>query len=191
MDEKKLIRKIINKDQKAFKLFVDKYQVMVINICMGFLHNRDEAKDLAQEVFIQAYLSIDKFREDASLSTWLYRITSNKALNHLRSNEKRKNDRSINSLQTDNTYFDVVAGPETNSDFLMIEAERKRNLHMAIDALPENQKTAFVLSKYEDLSYKEIADVMELSVSSVESLLFRARKGLQKSLTDCYEKMKE
>ncbi len=191
MDEKKLIRKIINKDQKAFKLFVDKYQVMVINICMGFLHNRDEAKDLAQEVFIQAYLSIDKFREDASLSTWLYRITSNKALNHLRSNEKRKNDRSINSLQTDNTYFDVVAGPETNSDYLMIEAERKRNLHMAIDALPENQKTAFVLSKYEDLSYKEIADVMELSVSSVESLLFRARKGLQKSLTDCYEKMKE
>lgn len=191
MDEKKLIRKIINKDQKAFKLFVDKYQVMVINICMGFLHNRDEAKDLAQEVFIQAYLSIDKFREDASLSTWLYRITSNKALNHLRSNEKRKNDRSINSLQTDNTYFDVIAGPETNSDYLMIEAERKRNLHMAIDALPENQKTAFVLSKYEDLSYKEIADVMELSVSSVESLLFRARKGLQKSLTDCYEKMKE
>ena len=191
MDEKKLIQNIKNKDQKAFKLLLDKYQVMVINICMGYLHNKDEAKDLAQEVFIQAYLSIDKFRGDSSLSTWLYRISTNKALNYLRSNDKRKNERSINAIQTDNAYFDVAAGPEVNSDYLMIETERKRNLDLAIDALPDNQKTAFVLSKYEDLSYKEIADVMELSVSSVESLLFRARKALQKKLIECYQKMNE
>jgi RNA polymerase sigma-70 factor, ECF subfamily len=189
MTEKELVDKIKRKDQQAFKVLVDKYHVAVINTCMGYLHNRSDAEDLAQEVFLQAYLSINKFREDASISTWLFRIAVNKSLNHLRDNQKRRNEKTLSLIQSENTNFDIEAGPESGSDYKTIESERKKNLHLAIDSLPENQKTAFILHKYDDLPYVKIAEIMNVSVSSVESLLFRARKKLQKKLHDCYKKL--
>ena len=179
------INKLKNRDQNAFKKLVEQYQQMVFSACMGIVHQSDDADDLAQEVFIEAFSSIDKYREDAKISTWLYRIAINKSLNFVRDNKRNRLLQSLGLIKVeipdDQHHYDLPYEA-------LIEKQRSQMIHKAIDSLPENQRTAFVLSKYEDLSYKEIADVMNISVSSIESLLFRARKSLQKKLLNCYRK---
>lgn len=173
-----------NRNQHAFKQLVEEYQQMVFSTCMGIVHSVNDADDLAQEVFIEAFNSIENFREDAKISTWLYRIAINKSLNFVRDNKRNRFLQSIGMLNVPDipdepNHFDL---PYES----LLEQQRSKMIQKAIDSLPKNQRTAFVLSKYDDLSYKEIADVMEISISSVESLLFRARKSLQKKLLTCY-----
>lgn len=168
---------------------VENYQQMVVNTCFGMLHDRDDANDIAQEVFIEVFNSIDKFRLDAKISTWLYRIAVNKSLNFIRDNKKRSLFQRIEAVFAGRNYTDSTSGlssdePDTN----LQEKQKSAIVHKAIDSLPENQRIAFTLNKYEDLSYKEIAEIMALSLSSVESLMHRAKKALQKKLLDCYKK---
>ena len=180
------ITQLKERDERAFKELVEQYQQMVFSTCLGIVHSTDDADDLTQEVFIEAFNSIDQFREDAKISTWLYRIAINKSLNYIRDNKRKRLLQSIGVLNIPD-----VPDDQHNFDLpyeALLEKQRSDMIHAAIDALPKNQRTAFVLSKYEDLSYKEIAEVMEISVSSVESLLFRARKSLQKKLLRCYRK---
>ncbi len=191
MDDKNLIEQIKQKDRHAFQLLVERYQTMVINVCNGFVQNYQDAEDVAQEVFIDIYTTAHKFRGDSKLSTWIYRIAVNKSLNYIRDNKKRNSNKSISDGISDinNSITDIKEDEYKGSEYLLENEERKKNIHTAISALPENQKTAFILSKFEDLSYKEISNVMKLSVSSVESLLFRAKKNLQKKLFECYKKL--
>ena len=110
MTDKELIKAIKKNDQQAFKQLVEKNQQLVVNICTGFLHNIADAEDIAQDVFIEVYLSVHKFREDAKISTWLYRIAVNKSLNHIRDNKKHKILRSIDNIfisdkNTSKNYF--------------------------------------------------------------------------------------
>ncbi len=191
MDDNNLIEQIKHKDRHAFQLLVEKYQQMIINVCYGFIQNYQDAEDVAQEVFIDIYVTAYKFRADSKLSTWIYRIAVNKSLNYIRDNKKRKSSKSIFTQSNDNknSIIDIEDDAYNGSDYLLENEERKINLHNAISSLPENQRTAFILSKYEDLSYKEISKVMSLSISSVESLLFRAKQNLQKKLFECYKKL--
>lgn len=182
MTEDNLVQKIKKGDEAAFKQFVFKYQDLVINICYRFLRNPEDAEEIAQDVFIEVYKSVQSFRNEAAVSTWLYRIATNKSLNHLKKFKKKKKlEKYIDAgIRT------IHSGSNPHVD--MEKAERQKLLFEVINALPENQKKAFILSKYENLSYKEIADVMAVSLSSVESLLFRAKKNLQKKLTYHYKK---
>ena len=191
MDDNNLIEQIKQKDRLAYKILVEKYQLMIINICLGFTQNYHDAEDLAQEVFIDVYTTAYKFRAESKLSTWIYRIAVNKSLNYIRDNKKRKSIKSLSGKSNDkkSQAIDVEDDVYKGSEYLLENEERKNNLHNAISSLPEKQRTAFVLSKYEDLSYKEISNVMQLSVSSVESLLFRAKQNLQKKLFECYKKL--
>lgn len=188
MDDKQLISKIIDKNQNAFKQLVDKYQTSVINTCMGFVHNKFDAQDLAQEVFIEVYNSIDRFRGESKISTWLYRIAVNKSLNFIRDNKKRTIMKSIENFFTGNknTEYEVSDDEKSQAEFNILNNEKSAALKQALESLPKNQKIAFILSKYDDLPYKKISEIMDISVSSVESLLFRARKNLQKKLINFY-----
>lgn len=190
MSNFEIIEQLKQGNEQAFRKLVESYQKLVVNTCYGLLHNREDAEDVAQEVFIEVYRSIDNFRADAKLSTWLYRIAVNRSLNHIRDNKKHRWFSSFESdVKTENKkLFQVETSKTDQPEFELENKQRAIILHEAIGSLPENQKVAFSLSKYEDLSYQEIADVMELSVSSVESLLFRAKKNLQKKLYTCYKK---
>jgi RNA polymerase sigma-70 factor (ECF subfamily) len=174
-----VVERLKKGEESAFRELVETYQHMVFRVCMGVLHNSSDADDVTQEVFIEVFRSVQKFRSHAKISTWLYRIALNKSLNYMRDNRQHKR-----ALQADGAGMEALslhASERTPLEVLQ-EKEKKEALEKAVDALPERQKKAFVLSKYEDLSNKEIARVMKLSVSSVESLLFRAKQNLQKSL---------
>lgn len=190
MSETEIIHKLQQGNEQAFKQLVENYQKLVVNTCFGIVHNTEDAEDIAQDVFIEVYRNIQKFKGDSKLSTWLYRIAVNRSLNHIRDNKKNKWFRSFEDKVTaKNRQLQQIQSSKTDQpEFELENKQRAIILHEAINSLPENQKVAFTLSKYEELSYQEIAEVMELSVSSVESLLFRAKKGLQKKLYKCYKK---
>lgn len=184
MDEQTLLENIRQGDKNAFKHLVDEYQHKVYNTIYGFVHEPEDALDLSQDVFVELYQALPAFRGECGLSTWIYRISVNKALNHLR---KRKHT-PFSFLFSGNTSNDNKRKLPDPADTAKNPADRLENLELkqqlqsAIDALPDKQRTAFILDKFEDLSYKEIAVVMETSLASVESLLHRAKLNLQKTL---------
>lgn len=182
MQEKILISALKEGDENAFRDLVDSFQLKVVNTCYGFLHDRDEAEDIAQDVFVEIYHSIHKFREDSSLSTWIYRIAVNKSLNRKKRLNKRSLFSSFSNGDDDSFAYADLKSEAPLADEIIIKDEEKQKLHKAIDRLPENQKTALILSKFEDMSYKEISEIMDLSISSIESLLFRAKQNLVKRL---------
>ena len=190
MSETEIIHKLKQGNETAFKELVENYRSMVVNTCFGLLHNTEDAEDVAQDVFIDVFRSVENFRADAKISTWLYRIAVNRSLNFIRDNKKRKWFQSFDDVveskkETLNQLNHQSADdPETELE----NSQRAILLHEAIDSLPENQRVAFTLNKYEDLAYKEISEIMNLSVSSVESLIHRAKKNLQKKLHHCYKK---
>ena len=185
MDEASFIKRLQEGEDLAFKSLVDDNQQMVVNTCFGFLHNYEEAEDIAQEVFIQVYNRINTFRGDSKLTTWIYRIAVNKSLNKIRS---RKSKFLVTLDAVFVSEYDSGKQAGDNPYTSLENQERAEILHSAIDKLPENQKTAFILSKYQGLPNKNIAEVMKHTLSSVEALLNRAKKNLQKSLTSYYRK---
>jgi RNA polymerase sigma-70 factor, ECF subfamily len=189
MDDNELVTRILLGEILLFRIFVEKYQIQIINTCNGFVHNRIIAEDLAQEVFIRAYQSLPGFKGNSSLGTWLYRIAVNQSLNYLRDHRKERDHLPIpqGSTESENPILRIAADPSNYADKVMEDEERRLRLHKAIDKLPENQRTAFILQKYEEMSVREIAEVMESSQSAVESLLTRARKNLQQFLFDYYK----
>jgi RNA polymerase sigma-70 factor (ECF subfamily) len=187
MAETEILEKLRQGSEPAFRELVETYKKQVINTCFGMVHNIEDAEDIAQDVFIEVFRSVGNFRADAKISTWLYRIAVNRSLNHIRDNKRRKWFQSFDDVvkeknQQLNHYASENPGTELEN------LQRATILHEAISSLPENQKTAFSLNKYEDLSYKEIADIMNITVASVESLIHRAKVGLQKKLYICYKK---
>lgn len=189
MTEQELIKELQNGSNKAFRDLIENHQGNVVNTCYGFLMNREEAEDVAQEVFIEVYRSIGSFKQDSSLSTWLYRISTNKSIDLIR---KRKRKKRIQNLvgfydKDENQMIDLPSNSQDPEE-IMEQKERLAILHQAIEQLPSNQKIAFTLSKFESLSGNEIAEIMETSLSSVEALLHRARKNLRELLHNYYYK---
>ena len=190
MTDKELIDGIKNKDEKSFREFVDKYQSLVLNVCNNFLHCRSDAEDLTQEIFVEVFLSIDKFRYESKLSTWLYRMAVNRSLNFIRNNKKRKIIKSIGSFffGDEQKEMQIPDYSTMYEDATEEENERIELLHKAIGALPENQRIAFTLSKFDRLSYNEITEIMNLSLPAVEGLIHRAKKNVQKKILAHYQK---
>lgn len=180
--ENELVVALQRGEREAFRLWVDEQQAMVLKTCYSFVHNKAQAQDITQEVFVEAYLSIHKFKPKARLSTWLYRIAVNKSLNHIRDNKKwsmiqRLEEQWLHKVDEDSIDQEV-------------EDERFRMLYAQINALGKQQKIAFTLSQIDNFSYKEIAEIMALSVSAVESLIFRARRAVKKGIKQRLEEKK-
>ncbi len=190
LNESELIDGFLAGSRSAYQYLVEKYQDRVFRTILGFVHNKADAEDITQEVFIGIFQSVHKFRRESGLSTWIYRIAVNKAINYNRSLKSQKImsffDLQINGERVINEG--PAAPEEYNADDDLNRSEYAAAIKKSIDRLPYAQRTAFILSKYDDLTYQEIAAVMKCSVSSVESLLFRAKKNLQKSLYSFYKK---
>lgn len=189
MNEKQLIESLAKGEEAAYRLVVDQYQEQVLNTCLGFVPNTQDAEDLTQEVFIEVFRSIKQFRRDSKLSTWLYRIAVSKSLEFIRYRKRKKRQAFFQSLiGLEDRQIQDTADWFNHPGVQLENKQRAEVLYQKIDQLPQNQRIAFTLSKLEQMSYKEIATIMDTSVSSVESLLFRAKKNLQKSLKVYYEK---
>ncbi len=161
-----------------FDTIVHEYHKMVFRTAMGFVHNKEDAEDLTQEVFLKAYKRWDSFRGDSKVSTWLYRIAINCSLNFM--NTPKAIFTQIEEL------FNIKSTRATINNtphHILEQKELKEKITKAVDSLPERQRTAFVLSKYEELSQKEIAEVMQLSEGAIEQLLVRAKTKLKQKLS--------
>jgi RNA polymerase sigma-70 factor, ECF subfamily len=193
MTDREIIRFILLGDKGKFRILVEQYQSMVFRTCMGFLHNKDDADDLTQDIFIQAYQALPNFKGEASFSTWIYRIAVNASLNRVRKN-------SVNPIfyQIDSFFHNVkekkISLPvfdSENPENILIREEHNKWVQNALNSLPENQRTAIVLSKYDDLSQKEIAEIMKITEGAVEALIQRAKGNLRMKLSSSYKKNKK
>jgi len=183
MTDRELIEGVSRRDKAAINYLVNNYQKRVIKTAYYFIGNLEDAEDLSQEIFLEIIKSIGSFRGTSSFSTWLYRIIVNRSINVIRKNKRRNIFSSFERLFQKSGESEDITGQEPSNDCEPLDEKETRDfLNNAISGLPENQRIAFVLNKYEELSYKEIADIMNLSVSSVESLIHRAKSNLQKRL---------
>ncbi len=189
MNDTELIALIIQKNETAFKALVEAYKHKVYNTCIGMLQNGEDAEEVTQDVFIEIYEAVGKFDQRSSLSTWIYRIAINKSLDKLRHNKRKKRFGKIVRLFQSDKDDSILNRPNFIHPGVQLEQkELSVILFKAIDQLAEKQKTAYLLHNIEGVSYQEISEIMETTVSSVESLLFRAKDNLKKLLGDYYQK---
>jgi RNA polymerase sigma-70 factor (ECF subfamily) len=170
-----LIRSAANGDEHAFERIVQKYQQAVFNTIYRYTGSREDVQDLAQEIFIKVWRNAAKFKGKSKFSTWLYRIVANHCINYRR--KRRYNHVSLDEL---NKNGQIPESLKVQPDWE--ERRRAERVRQAVDELPGRQRLALVLSQFEDRSYKEIAEIMKVSLSSVESLIFRARSALKQKL---------
>ena len=190
-EDQELIRRIARKDHLAFQMLVDRYQALVLRTCHSFLDDRENAEDIAQEVFFQVYKSAPKFRYDSSVSTWVRRIALNRCLNFNRDNRKfrwlsRLDEASENKARWRDAFR---PSDENDPESALREVERKRLIREAIASLPKKQRTMLTLNKLEGFSYQEIAEIMNTSLVAVEACLHRAKVNLQEKLASCLKKI--
>lgn len=186
MNESILIEQLKQGEEGAFRSIVESWKDMVYNTSLGILQNVEDAEDITQEVFLQVYESIENFKGESKFSTWLYRITISKSMDHIRKKNRKKRFAFIQSLVGVNNEV-IHEPPDFNHPGVLLDKkENAGKLFKSIDSLPENQKVAFILNKLEGLSYQEVSEVMQTSLSSVESLLHRAKSNLRKKLESEY-----
>jgi RNA polymerase sigma-70 factor (ECF subfamily) len=186
-DDLTLLAGIKAGNEIAYQRLVELYRDIVFNTCLGLLQNREDAEDIAQEVFIKIFRSARAFRGEAKLSTWIYRITISTSLDLLRSRKRKKRFALVQSLfGTGETEGVDEQSPFVHPGVALENKERATVLFKAIASLPENQRVAFTLHKVEGLSYQEICSVMNASLPAVESLMHRAKGNLRVKLADYY-----
>jgi len=183
MDEKELIIALKAGDQSAFKLLIKLHGIKVLNTCYRFLLDKQDAEDLSQEIFLQIHQSLPKFRGEAKLSTWIYRITISKCLDEIKSRKRKKRITSIGKFVALEKVAFWLLGNEHSDQQLLLD-ESMRNITNALDRLPDNQRIAFTLSKMEGYSNTEIAEIMQTSNIAVETLISRAKKKMMQALSN-------
>jgi RNA polymerase sigma-70 factor (ECF subfamily) len=177
-----LVERVQQGDKSAFDILVGKYQHKIIKLVGRYVRDPDEAMDVAQEAFIKAYRALGSFRGDSAFYTWLYRIAINTAKNYLAAARRRPEDFNMD-LQDPEQYelhgrLSSVDTPEGN----VLSEEIRQTVNAAIEALPEDLRTAIILREMEGMSYEEIATTMECPVGTVRSRIFRAREAIDKQL---------
>lgn len=170
----------------AFDVLLAKYRKPIIHFMFRMVHNQAVAEELAQEVFLRVYRSRETYRAEARFSTWLYRIATNLGVNHARDT---RHERSASTVYLDEPDSETGTTPDVADDTPTVESdilrrERMKAIRQHVLALPERQKTAVLMHKYEGLDYKQIGEVLKLSESATKSLLFRAYQTLREKLKD-------
>ena len=174
-------------DEQSFDLLLHRYRTPLVNFLYRMVRSREQAEDLAQEVFIRVYRARDEYVPSAKFTTWLFRIATNLALNSLRDHRHEKLDISMDAPVVadaedgDEKPFEVADKHPTIEQELVEEA-RKKMIRHAIEKLPEKQRAAVLLHKYQELDYAEIAKILSCSESALKSLLFRAYETLRVEL---------
>ena len=173
-------------DTSAFDYLVQKYRRPVVSFMYRMARNAAAAEDLAQEVFLRVYRSRQNYEASAKFTTWLYRIATNLAVNHARDTRKERPEVTISLDEPDEetgTTMDVADGTITAEETL-VRRERMLAIRSKVEALPERQRLAVIMHKYQQMDYKQISDVLKLSESATKSLLFRAYETLREQLKE-------
>lgn len=177
-------------DATAFRAFISEHQDRVFNLVLKLVQHTHDAEEITQDVFVDIFRKPDAFRGDAAVTTWLYRIATNKCIDHLRKQQRQRRWFSASFFGAHAAETAHEPSHNLHPAWVTENKEQLAILFKALHQLPEKQQAAWVLSEMENMPYKEIGAVMNLSLSSVESLLVRARKNLKKILTDMYGKGK-
>jgi len=174
-------------DEASFELLLQRYRTPLVNFLFRMVRNREQAEDLGQEVFLRVYRAREAYVPSAKFTTWLFRIATNLALNSMRDNRYQKLEVSIDAPVTldaedgDERPLDV-AEKRPNIEQHLVEDVRVKMIRHAINKLPEKQRAAVLLHKYQELDYAEIAKILSCSESALKSLLFRAYEALRVEL---------
>ena len=178
-----LVARVAEGDEYAFQILVNRHQTSVLNLIYRFMGDRLKSEDLAQETFLQVWRSAKTYQRKSKFTTWLYRICANLCLNEIKSARRKKwlqfFKNTPDSKQPDN---EDLLDESPNPEDLLLARERNQQITNALQALPENQRIALILRRYDNLSYEEISRVLGCSIPAVESLLVRAKRTLQKKL---------
>lgn len=175
MYDSELINNVLKGRQQDFALLVTKYQLPVFRTANGFVHNTADAEEITQDVFLKAFFKLSSYNGKAAFSTWLYRITVNISINFLKKKKRNQFWTGLSSLLQ-------LPSKDKNAETMLVEKSQKQLIENAIDQLPFKQRAAFVLTKYEELSQKEVAAIMHSSEGAVEQLVIRAKTNLKKVL---------
>lgn len=184
-----LVRRVQRGERGAYDLLVLKYQHKVVKLVMRYLRDPADAEDVAQEAFIKAYRALPQFRGDSAFYTWLYRIAINTAKNALAARDRNPVSYELDMQNNDDSSSDVISrlrDPETPEGLALTE-EIRDTVNQAIEALPEDLRTAIVLRELEGLSYEEIAASMDCPVGTVRSRIFRAREAIDRRLREVFD----
>jgi RNA polymerase sigma-70 factor (ECF subfamily) len=174
------MKKVKRGDQEAFRLLIETHQSRVIGTVAKMLGDDTDSEDIAQQVFIRVWNSAGRYQPTAKFTTWLFKITRNLVFNELR---RRKRHPAAHIEQKEEEHSFQTPDPNSPSPATnMLDGELRAAIQRAIDSLPEAQRMAIILRRYEELSYEEIAEVLKLSVPAVKSILFRARADLRVQL---------
>ena len=182
MEDRDIIERVLGGDNDAFSLLVEKYQTKVYNLALRMSGNEDDAFDLAQESFVRAWRNLGGFQFESSFSTWLFRLTSNICLDFLRARKRRA---AVSLTMTDDEDEETqlaVPDPGKTPEEAVIAAEDRALLTRALNELPADQRQILTLRAIDDLSYAEIAEILQLQEGTVKSRLSRARAALRNKL---------
>lgn len=183
-DEKRLIENILGGDQKSFEYFIEKYKKLVFHIVYRLIHNIEDREDICQEVFVKAYQNLGSFKNEAKLSTWLGRIAYNTSLNHI---SKKKEKMIEDYAPKEENLLEQIKSEDISPSAWVERKDTQNILFNEIEKLTEQQKTILSLYHWEEMSYEEIGEVMNLPMGTVKNYLFRARKTLKEQLERKYE----
>ncbi|MFQ2369764.1 RNA polymerase sigma factor RpoE [Aeromonas enteropelogenes] len=185
--DEQLVERVQRGDKAAFNLLVKKYQHKVVNLVSRYVNNPGDVPDVAQEAFIKAYRALPTFRGESAFYTWLYRIAVNTAKNYLTSQGRRPPSSDVEADEAESYGGGEALQEVSTPENLALTDEIKRTVFAAIEALPEDLRTAISLRELEGLSYEEIAEIMDCPVGTVRSRIFRAREAIDKKLQPLIE----
>ena len=178
LSDRVLLSKLRRNDPSAFETLVRLHQDRVYDFCVRMLNDREEAFDLTQEIFLSIHQNVDKFRADAKLTTWIFRISRNHCLNRLKYLKRRGRGRSEEFGEVNEKAISESMGGSASPDDLVVKKRERQLVHQAIEELDEEQRSLVVLRDVEGLSYDEIMEITELPEGTVKSRLHRAREKL-------------
>ncbi len=185
-DDAEVMLRVKAGDETAFAYLVQRYRRPMVSFMYRMSHNAAAAEDLAQEVFLRVYRSRESYEASAKFTTWLYRIATNLAVNHARDTRHERPENMVSLDEPDEETgltVDVPDGSATAEETIM-KRERMAAIRQRVQALPERQRTAVIMHKYQQMDYRQIADVLKLSESATKSLLFRAYETLRGQLKE-------
>ncbi len=186
LSDAEIMLRVREGDDSGFSILIEKYRKQIVHFMFRMSRNQAVAEELAQEVFLRVYRSRQTYRAEAKFSTWLYRIATNLGVNHARDT---KYERTAQNVYLDQPDPETGTSPDVADSTLSVEQELVRDERMQairkhVMALPERQRSAVLMHKYQEMDYKEIGEILKLSESATKSLLFRAYQTLRENLKD-------
>lgn len=184
LSDAEVMLRVASGDDPAFDYLVEKYRRPMVSFMYRMTHNQAVSEELAQEVFLRVYRSRQSYEASAKFTTWLYRIATNLAVNHARDTKHERPENTVNIDEPDMETGMTVDVPDTglNAEQTILRRERLAAIRHQVEALPERQRMAVFMHKYQNMDYKQIAAVLKLSESATKSLLFRAYETLRETL---------